>query len=140
MLTDVKAGEIKYINYGDKPVIHRVWNEGLDTFKFLVVELLKPHRANDSCKMHRSPNPDLQLQNKLVCGYRMIIPKSDGLNLPGSGCAEFLIVVNGEITINSPGRMQAYHSGDFVFFPPHSKINITGGSRPDANCVILHLH
>lgn len=46
-ITPVAPGDLRYVNYGLKPVTHIVWDQGDSILHFLVVELKKP--AADGC-------------------------------------------------------------------------------------------
>jgi hypothetical protein len=52
--SSVKPGDFKYVNYGDKPVNHRVWVDSGGVFHFLVVEL-KQRPSDDSCGVLAAP-------------------------------------------------------------------------------------
>lgn len=66
-VTPVAPGDLRYVNYGDKPVTHIVWDQGDSTLRFLVVELKRQKR--DSCPMGPRPDIKLRLQQKQVTVY-----------------------------------------------------------------------
>src|SRR4030095_10127682 len=43
VVTEVNPGDTKYAAYGDKPINHKVWNESIPMFHFIVIELLEKH-------------------------------------------------------------------------------------------------
>lgn len=124
VVTEVKAGDILYRNYDEKPVAHTVWEQGSSMFHCMVVELMKQYPDNDACSILSGPGVKFQWQQKLVSAYDLFIPKGGKYHLPKSNCAYFLINVSGK-------------AGGFVFFPPQSDIEIDG--TENAGCVLLAL-
>ena len=122
VITEVKAGDMVYRNYDEKPVAHTVWEQGSSRFHCMVVELMKRDPGNDTCSILSGPGVKFQWQQKSVSAYDLSIPKGGKYHLPKSNCAYLLIRL---------------HAGGFVFFPPQSDIEIDGNEN--AGCVLLAL-
>jgi hypothetical protein len=139
IVTEVSPGDMIYRAYGDKPVTHIVWNQGAAVFHFMVVEMVKQHRDNDTCSIISQPGVKFQWQQQLVRAYYLDIAKVRQYSLAKSNCAYLLIDISGTITAVSSGRMQLLHADDFVFFPPQKDIEINGGNNENTHCILLEL-
>lgn len=122
VITEVKAGDMVYRAYDEKPVTHTVWEQGPSVFHCMVVELVKQYSGNDTCSILSGAGVKFQWRKKSVSAYDLSVPKGGKYYLPKSNCAYLLI------------RLQA---GGFVFFPPQSDIEIDGNEK--AGCVLLAL-
>jgi hypothetical protein len=112
-VTPVAPGDIRYVNYGDKPITHVVWAQGDSVLRFLVVELKKPKM--DSCPV---PGIKILLQQKQVKIYNWD-PKTDlPAILPAAPCARMVIVPS---------------TGAFTFYLPNTTI------RAPSKCLLLQL-
>jgi hypothetical protein len=138
-VTFINAGDTRYAAYGDQPVIHRVWNLGDSMFHFMVVEILRQNPVHDSCSIPFQPGLSLKSRQKSVGIYSMDVISGKQVRLPKSTCAYLLIGVSGAMTAVSSNKKTQLQSGEFVFFPPQSKIAINGGEEGNANCVLLQL-
>jgi hypothetical protein len=137
VVTEVKAGDIVYRAYDEKPVTHTVWEQGSPMFHCMVVELMKQHPGNDTCSILSGPGVKFQWQQKSVSAYALSIPKGGQYHLQKSNCAWFLIDVSGIVRAVSSGGNQPLQAGGFVYFPPQSELEIDGNEN--AGCVLLAL-
>ena len=139
VITEVKAGDMVYRNYDEKPVTHTVWEQGPSMFHCMVVELMKPYPGNDTCSVLSGSGPGVKFQwkEKSVSAYDLFIPKGGKCHLPKSDCAYFLIDISGMVSAVSSRGSQPLQAGGFVFFPPQSDIEIDGNEN--AGCVLLAL-
>ncbi len=78
VVSSVKPGDLKYVNYGDKPVNHQVWVDSGGVLHFFVVEL----------KQHAS-----------VHGYYMDVPKDSRRKVPKSNSELLLIDISGDVQV-----------------------------------------
>ncbi len=111
VVTAVAPGDIRYVDYGDKPVTHIVWDQGDTMLRFLVVELKKQN--SDSCPL---PGIKLRLKQKQVSVYEWDPFANQTATLPAAACARMVIV---------PA------TGAFTFYPPNTPIPAQG------RCLIL---
>jgi hypothetical protein len=139
VVTDVNPGDMVYRAYGDKPITHIVWNQSKPVLHFMVVEMTDKKRGNDTCAILPQPGTTFQWQQPSVKTYYMDIAKDGHYSLPESSCAYLLIDVSGRVKAVSSGRMRSLQADDFVYFPPHSGIEINGGTNENARCVLLQL-
>ena len=146
VVTEVSPGDMVYRAYGDKPITHIVWNQSKPVLHFIVVEMTKKMGGNDTCATLSQPGTTFQWQQPLVKTYYMDIAKDGHYSLPESSCAYLLIDVSGRVNVSgrgkavSPGRMRSLQADDFVYFPPHSGIEINGGDNENTRCVLLQLN
>ena len=138
-MTEVSPGDMVYRTYGDKPVTHIVWNGSKSMLHFMVVEMTKKQRDNDTCTIISQPGIIFQWQQPLVRAYYIDIAKDRLYRLPKSNCAYLLIDVSGTVKVVSSGSMRPLHADDYVFFPPQSGVEIKGGNSENAHCVLLEL-
>jgi hypothetical protein len=129
IIATVKPGDMKYVAYGDKPVVHIVWNQTPPLFHFFVVEVPKHPVTRDSCPILSQTG--LTLQEPSVRGYYLDIGNNQIRHLEPASCARLLIVITG--TITSGG--QRLSPNQYKFFPPKTPIDLKGA----AHCILLEL-
>jgi quercetin dioxygenase-like cupin family protein len=137
--TPVRPGDVIYRAYDEKPVVHTVWNPARSMFHCLVVELISDHPAKNNKSIISLPGLQFQWQQKLVSAYKFEIEKGKPYDIPGSDLAYLLIDFSGIATVASGANRRSLQPGDFVFFPPQSKIKIDGMDTENAGCVLLEL-
>jgi hypothetical protein len=136
VVTDVDRGDMKYVDYGDKPVTHIVWNETAPLFHFLVVELARPHPGGAACPTLSRPGLSFQWKQSFVQAYYLQLTDGQPCRLTGSNCARFLIDLSGTTTaISKEGTFTRQPDG-FVFFPPGNDIDIRGNNT---RCILLEI-
>jgi uncharacterized cupin superfamily protein len=120
VVTAVAPGDIRYVDYGDKPVTHIVWDQGDSILRFLVVELKKPASAIDTvrCAVELRSDIKLRLQQKQVAIYDWSPTAGQTAGIPAAACARMVII---------PA------TGAFTFYPPNTPI------RASASCLLLQL-
>lgn len=136
VVATVQPGDMKYADYGDKPVNHIVWNESPSMFHFYVVELVKTDLRGDPCPNLSQPGLQLQWEQPAVGAYYVQPPTEGSIRLPASACARLLIDLSGTTTVTTPtGTYTRQHEG-FVYFPPGTMIDIRGDH---SRCILLQL-
>jgi len=139
VVTEVNPGDMVYRAYGDKPVTHIVWNGSKSMLHFMVVEMTKKQRDNDTLAIISQPGIKFQWQQSLVRAYDIDMAKDRQYSLPKSNCAYLLIDVSGAVQVVSSGSRRLLHTDDFVFFPPQSGVEINDGNNENAHCILLEL-
>jgi hypothetical protein len=142
VVREVRPGDLRYADYGDKPVTHIVWDEGPEDFHFYVVELAARASAGssasidsggsgeDTCSMLSQPGLNRQWRRGKVTAYYWDIPPGWHCALPAGDCAFFLIDLS---AVKSSGG-SAFH-----FYPPRHALSIQGHRREDAQYILLQL-
>ena len=140
VITEVRAGDMRYSAYGDKPVTHIVWDQGPEDFHFYVVELaalvsghdsLASRRTGgDSCVVPSQPGLRYQWRKGVVTAYYWDIPPDWHCSLPAGDCAFLLIDLS---------RQKAGGRRPFRFFPPRHAPVISGHRHEDAQYILLQL-
>jgi|SRR5580704_15866921 hypothetical protein len=110
VITDVKPGDTKYVDYGDKPVTHIVWNQSQNMFHFLVVELKHP-------------------QEKPIESKYIDLAAGGDYHLSKSSHARFLVAIT--------GTPRALRPDGFLFIPPQSELTLDGAGS--SRCLMLEL-
>jgi hypothetical protein len=62
VINHVNPGDMKYVDYGDRPVYHIVWNQAEPEFHFLVVELAKKPQGKDTCPIITQPRSKISME------------------------------------------------------------------------------
>jgi hypothetical protein len=122
VVTAVAAGDIRYVDYGDKPVNHIVWDQGDSMLHFLVVELKKQKAVADSCPIGSRPDITLRWRQKQVSAYDWIVSAGQQGEIRPAACARVLIV---------PA------TGVFSFFPPQTAVKFNNDNQQEARCIVL---
>ena len=153
VLSDVNPGDLKYVDYGDKPVTHIVSNESPSMFHFYVVEL-KPHRPDAPCPTPSQPGLNQQWKQPSVQAWYLDLTAGQSCRLPVSGCARLLIDISGTVTVITPtgshtgqpshtlhpaNTLQPPHTRQpegFIYIPPGSDVDIRGNH---SHCVLLEI-
>ncbi|HEV2481524.1 MAG TPA: hypothetical protein VGS79_17760 [Puia sp.] len=130
VITDVEPGDLRYADYGDKPVTHIVWDEGPEDLHFFVVELNKRDSIANACSSLSQPGLTLQWRKGRVTAYRWDIPPGRHCSLPAGDCAFVLIGLAAE---------KAGGKHPFTFFPPNHPLSINGHTHEDAQYILLQL-
>jgi hypothetical protein len=128
VVSTVHPGDMKYVNYGDKPVTHIVWTDGPGALHFLVVELKRGGRG-EPCPQSTDQALQFQWEQKGVRAYRLDMTRAGAIKLPGSECSYFFIDVSGQMEARSAEDKRALQAGDFVFFPAKAAVGIMGSGR-----------
>ena len=120
-VTPVAPGDIRYVNYGDKPINHIVWAQGDSMLRFLVVELKQ--QKLDSCPLGARPDIKLRLAQKQVSVYdwnpaspQPATASGAPPGIPAAACARMVIV---------PA------TGAFTFYPPNTPV------QAQTRCLVL---
>jgi hypothetical protein len=124
VVTPVAPGDIRYVDYGDKPVTHIVWDQGDTMLRFLVVELKQQKAAADSCPMGSRLDIKPRLQQKQVSAYDWVVAAGTQGELPDVACSQMLIV---------PA------TGKFTFFPPNTPGQFGNNSQVDMHLILLEI-
>ena len=127
VLSMVHPGDMRYVNYGDKPVTHVVWTDGPGELHFLVVEL-KREGTGDRCEKMQGQGLQFQWEQKGVRAYEVDATRG-AVKLPGSGCGYFLIGVSGKMEARALAGKRELGVGGFGFFPAGEGFVITGSGR-----------
>ena len=139
VINDVKPGATSYAAYDEKPIKHRVWNQSVNNFHVMDIELTKQKASDDSCTLINDEGIKFQWSKKLVRVYNIDITNGKQYNISKSTCAHLLIDVSGIIATASSGSLHTIKPRNFIFFPPNSDIQIAANNKDNASCVLLEL-
>ena len=131
VITEVVPGDLRYADYGDKPVTHIVWDLGPEDFHFYVVELKERDSTTDTCGFLSQPGLKPQWRKGAVTAYHWDIPPGwHSSPLSANDCAFVLIDLSAE---------KAGGKRPFRFFPPQCPLSIHGHTHEDAPYILLQL-
>jgi hypothetical protein len=139
VISHVNPGDMKYVDYGDRPVYHIVWNQAEPEFHFLVVELTKKPQDKDTCPVLTQPGIKFQWKHALVSAYDVDLAAGDTCHLPASNGGRLVIAIAGNSSTLSAGVNHPLRPDGFVFVPAHKKIEIAAGSQAAARCILLEI-
>ena len=117
VLTTVRPGDLRYVNYGDKPVSHIVWEEGSSSLHFLVVELKKERAETDTCPVPATEGLRLVWRRPAVTAWSWYAP-GRRLRIAGQRCAWLSIDItrDGRFTFFAPGAVLSAGGNDRYIF------------------------
>jgi hypothetical protein len=130
VVTEAEPGDLRYADYGDKPVSHIVWDQGPEDLHFYVVELRQRDSTADTCGFLSQPGLTRQWRKGRVTAYHWDIPPGWHCSLPAGGCA-FLVI---DLSAEKAGAKRP-----FTFFAPHRRLSIDGHAHEDAQYILLQL-
>ena len=139
VINHVSPGDMKYVDYGDRPVYHIVWNQSDPEFHFLVVELAKKPQDKDTCPVITQPGVKFQWKHALVNAYEVELAAGDTCRLPASNGGRLVIAIAGNSLALSAGVNHLLRPDGFVFVSPHKKMEIAAGSQTAARCILLEI-
>jgi hypothetical protein len=139
VINHVSPGDMKYVDYGDRPVYHIVWNQSESEFHFLVVELAKKPQGKDTCPIITQPQVKFQWQHTLVNAYNIDLVAGDTCHLPASNGGRLVIAIAGNSSTIAAGVNHLLRPNGFIFVPPHKKMEIAAGSQSAARCILLEI-
>jgi hypothetical protein len=137
---NIKAGDVVYRNYGEKPVVHRVWAAGQNSFRCMVAEINNSAAPTDSCTNASLPGAKLLWKQKRISAYHKDISKGETYTLTKSNCASLIFVYSGFLKIIHEGNTRFFSEGSFVFIPPGASAEIDNTSQENASCVLLQIN
>jgi hypothetical protein len=139
VITEVSPGNMIFRAFGEKPVSHWVWNQSRPLLHFMVIEITKQNRGNDTCSSISQPDIRLELSQNMVKAFDLTITKANKYFLPKSNCAYLLINISGIITVDSGDGISTLKDNDYIFIPPQKNIKINGNKFDSAQSVLLEL-
>jgi hypothetical protein len=139
VINHVNPGDMKYVDYGDRPVYHIVWNQAEPEFHFLVVELAKKPQGKDTCPIIRQPGVKFQWKHDLVSAYEVDLAAGDTCRLPASNAGRLVIAIAGNSSTRSAGVNHLLQPDGFVFVSAHKKMEIAAGSQAATRCILLEI-
>ncbi len=137
VIADVKPAQIGYAEYDEKPITHKVWNQGDSLFHVMDIELLKKNPSNDSCAVLSENGFELKRTQKLVRVYNLHLVPGKKYQIGKSSCAHLLINVSGYSNAFSSNVIHSLAPETFIFFPPQRIVEITDNTKDNAECVLL---
>ena len=125
VITEVKAGDMRYSAYGDHPVTHTVWDEGPEDFHFYVVEVAASLPECDTCAILTQPGLGFRWRKGGVTAYGWKIAPGEAFRLPASAFAWLLIDLTKNNTLD--------------FCPPRHALAVKGYEHGNAQFILLQL-
>ncbi len=129
----VLPGQTSFVNYGENPITHRVFNAGKNVFHVMDIELVKKNPSVDSC--NALSDVETTINEKLVRVYKFDVSSNKSYNIQKNSCAHLLICISGEI--NSAGK--TIKTGEYIFFNPNTKLLLSNHQKNNSTCVLLEL-
>ena len=130
---ETTPGTTAYMDYGNHPLIHRVYNQGPDTFHVMDIELLRPEPADSAWPEFPSQSLTLNWQHPLVRSFHLSLKAGDTCILPGSACPHLVVMIHGAVQAGTT----LIEQGDYKWLPPGKPVSLTASNAADG--VILEL-
>src|ERR1700722_20891649 len=99
-IAEVMPAQTSYAAYDERPITHRVWNDGDSVFHVMDIELAKKEPVKDSCEIISQPDFHLQMTKRLVRVYTIDVYGKKIAEIPTSNCAHLLIDISGTVNAN----------------------------------------
>lgn len=130
---EVTPGITDYKDYGNHPLIHRVWNQGPDTFHVMDIELLR--KQPDTIPWPDFPTGSMSLnwEKPLVRCFHLTLNAGSACQLPPSNCPHLLVMIHGTARTGNTD----IDPGDYKWIPAQKEVTIT--TRGPADGVVLEL-
>ncbi|MGI8951094.1 MAG: hypothetical protein ACR2FN_05875 [Chitinophagaceae bacterium] len=132
---EVLAGQTRFAAYDEKPITHRVFNDGTNVFHVMDIELVKKNPSPDSCTSLQQGNMETTINEKLVRVYKFDLSSQQTITLLAGSCAHLLICISGEVNTTNKN----IKTGEFVFFNPHTEITVGNKQAGTSTYVLLEL-
>ena len=124
--SSVKPGDLKYVNYGDKPVNHRVWADSGGVFHFFVVELKQQQVHADSCGILTGPAMKVLWTRPGIRAYALEQGSGERYSIPKSGCPYLVVGIAGKMKLASADGTREVKAEEFAFFSGNSGVEMQG--------------
>src|SRR5580704_7805980 len=99
-IAEVMPAQTSYAAYDERPITHRVWNDGDSVFNVLDIELAKKEPVKDACEIISEPDFHLQITKPLVRVYTIDVYGKKIAESPTSNCSHLLIDISGTVNAN----------------------------------------
>ena len=137
VISSVQPGDLKYVNYGDKPVNHIVWEDDDRPFHFFVVELKRRQRSMDASPLPDQPGYKFLWQQPLVGAYSVELGKGGKCQIPASASAYLLIPISGGGRLAAQGKTSTLQVDGYRFFPANTALAIEADGKEGIRGVLL---
>jgi hypothetical protein len=111
--SSVRPGDLKYVNYGDKPVNHRVWVDSGGVLHFFVVELKQRQTHSDGCGVLEQAGVKFLWRQPGIVAYQVEPGIAGSIRIPKSGC--------GYLVVDTDGRFRFFEGKDGIHIGTDSK-------------------
>ncbi len=136
-------GETHYAPYDEKPLTHRVTNQGPGVFHVLDIELLRQPAVLDRALVAAPADSKLEWEQKFGRLFHLEFAPRGNREVIASPRAHLLICVEGEVIADSGGAnahlIQELKSGDYRYFPPGTGLRLNNPTMDAPKCVLLEL-
>lgn len=136
-------GESRYAPYDEKPLTHRVTNQGPGIFRVLDIELLRRPADVETAPVSAPTDAKLEWEQKRARLFHLELAPRGFRELSASKRAYLLICATGEVDAEigsaTANKIHELKSGDYRYFPPGTRLRINNPTMDATTCVLLEL-
>ncbi|PWT77094.1 MAG: hypothetical protein C5B59_04930 [Bacteroidetes bacterium] len=131
-------GVTMFADFGNKPVIHRVWNEDTVLYHVMDIEILNQGDTT-ACPIIQLPDIQLNWEKKYVRSYSIKLAPGKNFLVNTLTCPHLLIAITGKTIVNSDNKIKKMSAGEFYWLPDGTDIQINNSHSEAAEFVLLEL-
>jgi len=131
-------GNTFFADYGNKPIIHRVWNQDSTVYHVMDIELLNETDIA-SCPVINDQSVQLTWEQKIIRMYTIHIAIGNTTIIKPGNCPHLLILIDGSVQAISGNTSKKLAAGNFIWCPAETGLQINNINTQTSNCALLEL-
>lgn len=131
-------GNTFFADYGNKPIIHRVWNQDSIVYHVMDIELLNG-ADTVSCPVIKDQSVQLAWEQKIIRMYTVHISVGNNTIIKPGNCPHLLILIDGSVQAISGNTSKKLAAGDFIWCAAETGLQINNTNTQISNCALLEL-
>ena len=136
------AGETVFAGFGEKPIVHRVWNQDTVLYHVMDIELISPGSLASAVQPDW-PGLKLAWDEKNATAYKVNLVQNKRLPIFFEKVPALLICISGpdlQVTdTENKDRLKQLAPGKFIWVKPREKLIIKNQANADSKCILIVL-
>jgi quercetin dioxygenase-like cupin family protein len=135
-----KNGNTWYAGYGEKPIVHRVWNEDTKMFHVMDIELFVPGGA-EKFEPLKEESFQLAFQEKGVNAYSINLAASKEIKAGPDNHPQLLVCTAGKLEMHSRknDKIVRLENGIYVWIEAGDSYQLSNSGDQDASAILIEL-
>lgn len=134
-------GDSRYANYDEKPLTHRVSNQGPGEFRVWDIELLRPAPSGPFPPAGAAALKP-KWEEKRVRSSNVLLEPAAAVTIAPGPCAHLVVPIANGLATQTQGREKSARSlagGEFLFVAPQTGIELRNTGKDKLDVVVLEL-